>query len=104
MKNKHKHNSPKRNNGLYLSSNKPPSRPRVGNENAHQDIQVSNQDSSKNNLLSSPYQVNAPWTSIETINCPNKHISNLREISITTISMYPQAPITNQSMPTPNAR
>jgi len=35
------------------------SRPWVGNENSHQDIQVSNQDSSKNNLLSSPYQVNA---------------------------------------------
>ena len=43
------------NNGLYLSSNKLPSRPRVWNDNAHQDIQVSNQDSSKNNLLSSPY-------------------------------------------------
>ena len=60
MKDKHKHNAPERNNWLYISSRKPSIRPRVGNENAHQDIQISNKDSSKRNLLSSPYQVNAP--------------------------------------------
>ena len=63
MKDKHNENAPDKKNGLYLSSSKPPSRPRVGNENAYQDIQVSNQDSSKNNLLSSPYHVNSPHIS-----------------------------------------
>ena len=43
IKYKHKHNVPKRNNGPYLSSTKFSSRPRVGNGNAHQDFEVSNQ-------------------------------------------------------------
>ena len=61
MKDKHKHNIPNRNTGLCISSSSPLGRPRVENENAHQDIQLSNQDSSTNDILLSPYQVNAPW-------------------------------------------
>ena len=63
IKDKHNYNATNRNNRLDLSSSKLLSRPRVGNENSHQDIQVSNQDSSKKNLLSSPYKVTAPRTS-----------------------------------------
>ena len=61
----------------------------------------------KNHLRTISSQVHIRWLPLglptETINCPNKYFSNPREISITTISKYPWAPVTNQSMPTPNA-
>ena len=61
----------------------------------------------KTHLRTISSQVHIRWLPlelpVETINCPNKYFSNPREISITTVSKYPWAPVTNQSMPTPNA-
>ena len=47
MKDKNKHNAIERKKMGYTSQvEKPPSKPRVGNKNVHQNIQVSNQDPS----------------------------------------------------------